>query len=83
MISYLEKIFNRENLVTTKILDVLGLMFADDVSCSADSVINLQRVLNESELICKSVRIYINFDNNQNNGIQKWRPAEARSEMVL
>ena len=37
-------------------------MFADDVSCFADSGIGLQRLLNELEIFCKFVGIYINLD---------------------
>ena len=37
-------------------------MFADDVSCFADTVVGLQRLLNELSVFCKSVGLHINFD---------------------
>ena len=43
-------------------LDLLALMFADDVSCFADTVVGLQRLLNELEIFCKSTGINVNFD---------------------
>ena len=48
--------------VTTEIPDLLGLMFADEVSCFADTMVGLQRILNELETFCKTVGIDINFD---------------------
>ena len=62
LITYLETKLNRGIFVTTEIPDLLGLMFADDVSCFADTVVGLQRVLNELEIFCNSVGIYVNFD---------------------
>ena len=61
LISYLESKLNQGIFVTTDINDVLTLMFADDVSCFADSVAGLKRLLNELEIFCKSVGLYINF----------------------
>ena len=82
MITYLETKLNRGIFVTTEIPDLLGLTFADDVSCFADTVVLLQRVLNELEIFCNSVGIYVNFDKtkiivNRNGGIlrviiEKW-----------
>ena len=37
-------------------------MFADYISSFADSVVGLQRLINEIEKFCKSVRIEINFN---------------------
>lgn len=62
LILYLESKFNRGIFVTTGVTDLLALMFADDVSCFADTVIGLQRLLNELSIFCKSVGICINFD---------------------
>lgn len=62
LILYLESKFNRGIFVTTGVRDLLALMFADDVSCFADTVIGLQRLLNELSIFCKSVGICVNFD---------------------
>ena len=37
-------------------------MFADDVACFADTIVGLQRFLNELQRFCNSVGICINFD---------------------
>ena len=55
--TYLETKLNRGIFVTTEIPDLLGLIFADDVSCFADTVVGLQRVLNELEIFCNSVSV--------------------------
>ena len=39
--------------------DVLALMFADDISSFADSVVGLQRLINEIEKFCKAIGIEI------------------------
>ena len=62
LISYLESKLNQGIFITTDIDDVLTLMFADDVSCFADTVVGLQRLLNELSVFCKSVGLHINFD---------------------
>ena len=91
MITYLETKLNGGIFVTTEIPDLLGLMFADDVSCFADTVVELQRVLNELEIFCNSVGIYINFDKtkmivHRNGGIlrviEKWMFEGKNVEVV-
>ena len=62
MVSYLESKFNRGIFITTDKPDLLTLMFADDASCFADTVVGLQRLLNELDFFDKSVELYINFD---------------------
>ena len=62
LVSYLESKLNRGIFVTTEIPDLLALMFADDVACFADTIVGLQRFLNELQRFCNSVGIYINFD---------------------
>ena len=62
LISYLESKLNRGIFVTTEIPDLFALMFADDVSCFADTVVGLQRLLNELEIFRKSIGINVNFD---------------------
>ena len=56
-------------------------MFADDVSCFADTVVWIQCELNELEIFCNSVGIYVYFDKtkiivHRNGGIlrviEKW-----------
>ena len=42
----LESKSNHGILVTTEISGLLGLVFADDVPCLADTVVRLQRLLN-------------------------------------
>ena len=49
-------------VVTTEIPDLFALMFADDVSGFADTVVGLQSLLNELEIFCKSIGINVNFD---------------------
>ena len=91
LISYLESKLNRGIFVTTEIPDLLGLMFADDVSCFADTVVGLQRILNELEIFCKSVGINVNFDKtkivvHRNGGplrfTEKWRFDGKNAEIV-
>ena len=91
LISYLESKLNRGIFVTTEIPDLLGLMFADDVSCFADTVVGLQRILNELETFCKSVGINVNFDKtkivvHRNGGplrfTEKWRFDGKNVEIV-
>ena len=62
LVSYLESKLNRGIFVTTEISEMLALMFADDVSCFADTIVGLQRFLNELQRFCNSLSIYINFD---------------------
>ena len=66
-------------------------MFADDVSCFADTVVGLQRVLNELEIFCNFVGIYVNFDKtkiivHRNGGIlrviEKWMFEGKNVEVV-
>ena len=66
-------------------------MFADDVSCFADTVVGLQRILNELETFCKSVGINVNFDKTKivvhRNGsplrfTEKWRFDGKNVEIV-
>ena len=47
LIFYQKSKLNQGIFVTTDINDVLTLMFTDDVSCFADSVVRLQRLLKE------------------------------------
>ena len=76
-------ILNRGIFVTTEIPDLFALMFADDVSCFADTVVGLQRLLNELEIFCKSIGINVIFDKtkivvHRNGGplrlTEKWLP---------
>ena len=51
-------------------------MFTDDVSRFTDTVIGLQRLLNELEISCKSVGLYINFDKTKINVFRNGRMTE-------
>lgn len=62
LVSYLHSEFNQGIFVTNDIPDLLTLMFADDVSCFADNVVKLQRLINAIARFCKSVGMEINFD---------------------
>ena len=62
LIKYLETKFNRGIFVTTDIPELLTLMFAGDSAGFSDSVIGLQRLINEIETFCKSDGIEINLD---------------------
>ena len=59
LVSYLQSKFNRGIFVTTEIPDLLARMFANDVACFADTIVGLQRLLNEPQRFFNSVGIYI------------------------
>ena len=53
---------NRGVFVSNDIEDILALLFADDVSCFADTVFNLQKQLDSIHKFCKSVGMCLNLD---------------------
>ena len=74
--SYLKSECENGVFISNEIEDVLALMFADDVSSFADSVVRLQRQTDLIEKFCKSVGMSLNLSKTKiiffrNGGIVK------------
>ncbi|MCG8044707.1 MAG: endonuclease/exonuclease/phosphatase family protein [Candidatus Thiodiazotropha taylori] len=91
LISYLRSELEGGIFITNDIEDGIALMFADDVSCFADTVIHLQRLINLIEKFCKSVGMQLNLNKTKimvfrNGGIvkqtEKWFYQGTEIEIV-
>ena len=62
LVEYLRLECNRGVFVSNDIEDILALLFANDVSCFADTVFNLPKQLDSIHKFCKSFRMCLNLD---------------------
>ena len=52
LISYLRSESDSGVFISNEIEDVMALMFADDISCFADTVVRLKRLIDVIEIFC-------------------------------
>ena len=91
LVSYLRSQCESGVFISNEIEDAIALMFADDVSSFADTVVRLQRQLNLIENFCDSVAMYLNLSKTKimvfRNGdsikqTEKWYYQDKQIEIV-
>ena len=91
LISYLRSESDSGVFISNEIEDVMALMFADDISCFADTVVRLKRLIDLIEKFCKSVGMTLNLTKTKiivfrNGGIvkqmEKWFYQGTEIEIV-
>ena len=91
LISYLRSESDSGVFISNEIEDVMALMFADDISCFADTVVRLKRLIDLIDFFCKSVGMTLNLTKTKiivfrNGGIikqmEKWFYQDTEIEIV-
>jgi hypothetical protein len=65
LIVYLKSVRRSGITITGYDEDVHGFLFADDVAILGDTVVNLQRAINDVETFCKSTGMQLNIDKSE------------------
>ena len=63
--THLKRHCNKGIFITNDVPDVFCLMFADDVACCADTVVNLQRQLNSISTFCEETGMTVNLNKSE------------------